>query len=173
MSSLNIIIWVYVLVCVFLFLPRVCTVTLLLHLKIKQCMPVLRNTCFITQINQYNCVFKRFSCWLNHLNVNEMWSHATWQNVSLGIFAHSSSSFVILQSLFQLAFDGVEVRDLFGLVKFFHTILIQPYLYGLCFHAGFWNRKGPSPNCSLKVESIALSRIYLYAEALRFPFTGS
>ncbi len=32
MSSLNIIIWVYILVCVFLFLPRVCTVTEALYL---------------------------------------------------------------------------------------------------------------------------------------------
>ncbi len=86
-----------------------------------------------------------------------------------GIFAHSSSSFVNLQSLFQFvpkAFDGVEVRDTFGLVKTHPTISLWTLL-------SCWNRKGPSPNCSLKFESISLSRIYLYAEALRFLFTGS
>ena len=35
-----------------------------------------------------------------------------------------------------------------------------------------WNRKGPSPNCCHKVGSTELSRISLYAVALRFPFTG-
>lgn len=90
------------------------------------------------------------------------------------MFAHSSSSFVNLQSLFQFVpkafFDGVEVRDMFGLVKFFYTKLIQPYLYGLCFHAGI--EKLLSQIVPTKFESISLSRIYLYAEALRFHFTG-
>ena len=35
-----------------------------------------------------------------------------------------------------------------------------------------WNRKGPSPNCCYKVESTELSRLSLYAVALRFPFAG-
>ncbi|CAI9562723.1 unnamed protein product, partial [Staurois parvus] len=33
--------------------------------------------------------------------------------------------------------------------------------------------KGPSPNCSHKVGSMKLSKMSLYADALRVPFTGT
>ena len=36
-----------------------------------------------------------------------------------------------------------------------------------------WNRKGPSPSCSHEVWSMELSKISLYAEAFRVPFTGT
>lgn len=52
--------------------------------------------------------------------------------------------------------------------QIFNTKLIQPFLYGPCFvhsHAGI----EPSPNCSHKVRSIALSK--MCADALRFLFT--
>lgn len=35
------------------------------------------------------------------------------------------------------------------------------------------NRKGPSPNCVQRVESMVLSKMFWYAEALRLLFTGS
>ncbi len=69
------------------------------------------------------------------------------------------------QSLHQFIpnmFDGVEFSALCGPVKFFHTKLIQPCLYGPCFvywRTTSWNRKGPSPNCSHKFGSIALSKM--------------
>ncbi len=44
----------------------------------------------------------------------------------------------------------------------------------LCIEAqSCWNRKEPSPNCSHKVGSIALSKMSCYAEALWFLFAGS
>lgn len=36
----------------------------------------------------------------------------------------------------------------------------------------YWNRKGPSPNCSHKGGSIALFKMSWYAEALSFSITG-
>ncbi|KAL7889348.1 hypothetical protein AOLI_G00016060 [Acnodon oligacanthus] len=55
-----------------------------------------------------------------------------------------------------------EVRTLWRPVKFVHTKLAHPCLYGPCLCTGAqscWNRKGPSPNCSHKVGSMKLSKI--------------
>ncbi len=65
------------------------------------------------------------------------------------------------QSPFQFipkVFDAVEVTALCGPIKLFHNKPIQPCLYGLS-----WNRKGPFPNSSYKVGSIALSKMCWYA----------
>ena len=46
--------------------------------------------------------------------------------------------------------------------------------FALCTGAqSYWNRKGPSPNCSNTVGSMELSSISWYAEAFRVPFTGA
>ncbi len=101
-------------------------------------------------------------------------------SISVGIFAHSSSICEVRnwcwmrrpgsQSSFQFipkVFDGVEVSALSQTVKFFHSKFIQPCLYESC-HAG-----QASSNCSRKVGSLTLSKMSWYAEAVRFPFTGS
>lgn len=36
-----------------------------------------------------------------------------------------------------------------------------------------WKRKGPAPNCSHKVGSMELSKMFWYPEAFKVPFTGS
>ena len=73
-------------------------------------------------------------------------------------------------------FYQAEVRTLCRPVKFFHTKLAHPRLYGPALCTGVqscWNRKGPSPNCSHKVGSMELSKMSWYAEAFRVPFTGT
>jgi hypothetical protein len=73
-------------------------------------------------------------------------------------------------------FDGVEVRALRRPVKFFHTDLNQPFLYGPCFlHRVIvmLKQERAFPKCCPKVESIELSRISLYAVALKCLFTGT
>jgi hypothetical protein len=70
-------------------------------------------------------------------------------------------------------FDGVEVRDLWRPVKFFHTDLDKPFLYGSRFvHRGIvMMKQGRAfPN---KVGSTESSRMLLYAVALIFPIIGT
>jgi hypothetical protein len=58
-------------------------------------------------------------------------------------------------------------------VKFFHTDLDKPFLYGPRFvHGGIVMLK-QCPNCCHKVESTDSSRMSLYTVELRFPFTGT
>ena len=79
------------------------------------------------------------------------------------------------QSAFQFipkVFNEVEVRALCRPVKFFHTDLDKPFLYGHCsMHRGIvmLKQERAFPNCCHKVGSTQLSRMSLYAVALRFP----
>ena len=73
-------------------------------------------------------------------------------------------------------FDGVKVRALCRPVKFFHTDLDKPFLYGPCFaHMGIvmLKQERAFPNCCHKVGSIESSRMSLYAVAFKFAFTGT
>ena len=72
-------------------------------------------------------------------------------------------------------FDGLEVRVLCRPVKFFHTKLDKPFLYGPHFmHRGIVMLKQVRafPFCH-NVGITELSRMSLYVVALRFPFTGT
>ena len=80
------------------------------------------------------------------------------------------------QSAFQFipkVFDRVEVKALRRPIKFFHTKL---FLYGPCVvHRGIvlLKRQRAFPQTVTTVGTTELSRMLLYAVALRFPFTGT
>ncbi len=114
------------------------------------------------------------------MNVGPTW----FCSVSVGLVAHSCSKVfvrsrcdvgweVLTQNLHPFHLSGVEWGWGQGLVKFFHTKLIQPCFmdHALCLFQSCWNKKGPSPNFSHNVGSIALSKMSWYAEALSL--TGS
>ena len=66
-------------------------------------------------------------------------------------------------------FDGVEVRAVCRPVKFFHTALDKPFLYGPRFVRGgivMLKLEKASANCCHKVGSTESSRMLLYAVAL-------
>ena len=98
----------------------------------------------------------------SHNSISEV-GHWCW-----GIRPGSQSALQFIPKVF----DGVEVSALCRPVKFFHTDLNKPFLYGPRFvHGGvvMLNRKRPSQNCFHKVGSAELSIMSLYAGALRFP----
>ena len=71
-------------------------------------------------------------------------------------------------------FDGVKVRTLCRTVKFFHTDLNKPFMYGPGFvHGDIVMLKQERPNCCHTVGSTGSSRMLLYAVALRYPFSGT
>ena len=84
-----------------------------------------------------------------------------------------------LQSVFQIiskVFNGVEVRALCRPVMFFHTDLDKQIRYGPRYVYGgivMLTEERRSRNCCLIVGRKQLSRLALYAVALRFPFTGT
>ena len=82
------------------------------------------------------------------------------------------------QSAFQFipkVFDGVEARARCRPVKLSHVKSTNHFCMDLALCTGAvscWKRKGPFPNCCHKVGSTELSRMSLYAAALRSPFRG-
>uniref|UniRef100_A0A674DXE6 Signal transducing adaptor molecule (SH3 domain and ITAM motif) 2 n=1 Tax=Salmo trutta TaxID=8032 RepID=A0A674DXE6_SALTR len=73
-------------------------------------------------------------------------------------------------------FNGVKVRTLCRPVKFFHTDLDKPFLYGPRFvHGGvvLLKQEMAFPKLLPQVGSTESSRMALYAVTLRFPFTGT
>jgi hypothetical protein len=80
------------------------------------------------------------------------------------------------QSAFQFipkVLDGVKIRALCRLVKFFHTDLNKTFMYGLHFlHRGIVMLIMERAFLKLLPQSwIESSRMSLYAVAFRFPFT--
>ncbi|KAB5559430.1 hypothetical protein PHYPO_G00028930 [Pangasianodon hypophthalmus] len=73
-------------------------------------------------------------------------------------------------------FSGVEVRALCRTLEFFHSKLVRPCLHRARFahrHTVMLKQERTFPKCSCKFGSIQLSKMSLYAVALRLPFTGT
>jgi hypothetical protein len=88
---------------------------------------------------------------------------------SISVVGHGCLPYGLARSRLSNSSQRVEVRALCRPVKFFHTDLDKPFLYGPCFvHASI-----VMSNCCHKVGSTKSSRMSMYAVALLFLFTGT